>query len=90
MAVEGNCGRLGNELPARLSASSSATGAGEIRPELDVAQFAFEINALLVAANLAFPLFGDPGVLERARLGVVERLRAATPDEQRATEPFSV
>jgi AcrR family transcriptional regulator len=56
---------------------------GEIRPELDAVQLAFETNALLVAANLAFPLFGDPAVLERARLGVLERLRAAAPDQQR-------
>ena len=55
---------------------------GEIRPELDPAQLAFETNALLVAANLAYPLFGDPGILERARHGVRERLRAAAPDDQ--------
>lgn len=55
---------------------------GEIRPDLDTAQLAFETNALLVAANLAYPLFGDPGILERARLGVRERLRAAAPNEQ--------
>ena len=54
---------------------------GEIRPDLDIAQLAFETNALLVAANLAFPLFGDPGILERARVGVRGRLRAAAPDE---------
>jgi AcrR family transcriptional regulator len=51
----------------------------EIRPELDPAQLAFETNALLVAANLAYPLFGDPTILERARRGVRERLRAADP-----------
>jgi hypothetical protein len=44
---------------------------------MDPAQLAFETNALLVAANLAFPLFGDPRILERARIGVRERLRTA-------------
>jgi hypothetical protein len=34
---------------------------------------------MLVGANLAFPLFGDPGILDRARTGVRERLRAAAP-----------
>ncbi len=54
----------------------------EIAPEVDPAQFAFETNALLVAANLAFPLFGDRRILERARLGIRERLRtAAWPDQ---------
>jgi AcrR family transcriptional regulator len=52
---------------------------GEIAPDADPAQLAFETNAMLIGANLAFPLFGDPGVLERARVGVRERLRAAAP-----------
>ena len=60
-----------------------AQSLGEIRPDIDPAQLAFETNALLVAANLAFPLFGDAGILERARRGVRERLRAAAPDDQR-------
>jgi AcrR family transcriptional regulator len=54
-----------------------AQSLGEISAEADSAQLAFETNAMLVAANLAFPLFGDPGLLERARVGVRERLRAA-------------
>jgi AcrR family transcriptional regulator len=55
-----------------------AQGLGEIRPELDPAQLAFETNALLIAANLTYPLFADPTILERARVGVRERLRAAS------------
>ena len=50
---------------------------GELRPDVDAAQLAFEANALVVTANLAYPLFGDPGILERARVGVRERLRTA-------------
>jgi AcrR family transcriptional regulator len=49
----------------------------EISLEVDPAQFAFEADALLIAASLAFPLFGDRTVLERAQLGVSERLRTA-------------
>jgi AcrR family transcriptional regulator len=54
-----------------------AQSLGEISADADPAQLAFETNAMLVAANLAFPLFGDSGILERARVGVRERLRAA-------------
>jgi AcrR family transcriptional regulator len=53
---------------------------GEIDPAADPGQLAFETNALLVGANLAFPLFADPRILDRARVGVRERLaRAAVP-----------
>jgi AcrR family transcriptional regulator len=58
-------------------AMREAQSLGEIAPDLDAAQLAFETNALLVAANLAFPLFGDRRILERARIGVRERLRTA-------------
>jgi hypothetical protein len=54
-----------------------AQSLGEIPAEADPTQLAFETNAMLIGANLAFPLFGDPGILERARVGVRERLRAA-------------
>ena len=40
-------------------------------------QLAFETNALLVAANLAFPLFADRAMHQRAQLGVRDRLRTA-------------
>ena len=49
----------------------------EIAPEIDPAQLAFESEALLTLASLAFPLFGDPAILQRARLGVRDRLRTA-------------
>ena len=53
-----------------------AQALGEISADADPSQLAFETNAMLIGANLAFPLFGDPGILERARVGVRERLRA--------------
>ena len=54
-----------------------AQSLGEIAAEADPTQLAFETNAMLIGANLAFPLFGDPGILERARVGVRKRLRGA-------------
>ena len=54
-----------------------AQSLGEISAGADPSQLAFETNAMLIGANLAFPLFGDAGILERARVGVRERLRAA-------------
>jgi AcrR family transcriptional regulator len=68
---------VGGWMQAIGDAVREAQSEGEIRPEIDPAQLAFETNALLVAANLAYPLFGEPGILERARQGVRERLRIA-------------
>ncbi len=64
-------------LQAIEAAIREAQSLGEIGPEIDAAQLAFETNALLVSANLAYPLFGDPTILERARVGVRERLGSA-------------
>jgi AcrR family transcriptional regulator len=47
---------------------------GELPPGVDPAQLAFELNALLVAANTSFILQGDEGVFDRARGAVRERL----------------
>ena len=59
------------------AAIREAQAGGEIEPGADPGQLAFEINALLVGANLAFPLFGDPRILDRARVGVRARLGVA-------------
>jgi AcrR family transcriptional regulator len=48
--------------------------AGEIDPREDPEQLVFELNGILVAANVFFLLFDDPGELDRARRGVRERL----------------
>jgi AcrR family transcriptional regulator len=58
------------------TAIREAQAGGELDPAADPGQLAFETNALLVGANLAFPLFGDPRILDRARVGVRARLRA--------------
>jgi AcrR family transcriptional regulator len=49
---------------------------GELDRTLDPAQLAFELQALLVAANTTFILNGDAAVFERARRAVSQRLRA--------------
>ncbi len=47
---------------------------GELDGEEDPAQLAFELNAVLVAANTAFLLQGDPAALARAREAVARLL----------------
>ncbi|HEY7620922.1 MAG TPA: TetR/AcrR family transcriptional regulator [Solirubrobacteraceae bacterium] len=49
---------------------------GELDAAIDPAQLAFELHALLVAANTSFILQGDTGGFERARVAVRERLQA--------------
>ena len=59
------------------NAVREAQEAGEIGPDTDTSQLAFETNALLVTANLSFLLFSDPKIIDRARIGIRERLRVA-------------
>jgi AcrR family transcriptional regulator len=54
---------------------SEAQAAGQLGPDADPAQLAFELNALEMGANWAFQLHGDRQAFARARLGVLERLR---------------
>jgi AcrR family transcriptional regulator len=69
-------------LGALEDAVREAQSRDEIAPEIDPAQLAFESDALLTLASLAFPLFGDPTILDRARLGVRDRLRTAAAIDQ--------
>lgn len=48
---------------------------GELKSEADPVQLAFELHALLVAANNAFVLQDDTGVFARARAAIDDRLR---------------
>ena len=64
-----------------------AAGLGELEPSLDPVQLAFELQALLVAANTSFILQGDPGALERARTAIHARLRVAVPESARVLHP---
>jgi AcrR family transcriptional regulator len=52
---------------------------GELKSNADPAQLAFELQALLVAANTSFILQADGGAFERARVAIRERLRLAAP-----------
>jgi AcrR family transcriptional regulator len=51
-----------------------AQARGEIRSDADPEQLAFEIDALLHAANAGFMLYGGEASLERARQAIRERL----------------
>ena len=64
------------------NAIREAQEAGEIGLDADTSQLAFETNALLVTANLSFLLFGDPRIIERARIGIRERLSVAGPTRE--------
>ncbi|MGH9212388.1 MAG: TetR/AcrR family transcriptional regulator [Acidimicrobiales bacterium] len=57
-----------------------AIEAGELGPETDAGQLAFEIDALAMAANSAAVLGDEAGAFERARRAVLARLQAASPD----------
>jgi AcrR family transcriptional regulator len=48
---------------------------GELDSNLDPTQLAFELQALLAAANTAFILHGDAAVFDRARRAVRERIQ---------------
>jgi len=55
--------------------ADKAKDLGEIDGRTDTSQLVFELNGLLVAANVFFFLFDDPAELERARRGVRKRLQ---------------
>jgi len=57
-----------------------AQALGQLDARVDAAQLAFELHALGHEANWCYNLFQDKRVFERARTGVLERLRqGATP-----------
>lgn len=51
---------------------------GNIEADVDTGQLAFELHAMLVAANTALLLHGDTVGLDRARTAIRSRLRLAT------------
>lgn len=53
-----------------------AMQSGDLDPDTDPAQLAFELQALLVAANTAFVLRGDTGAFARALEAIRTRLHA--------------
>ena len=58
---------------------------GHLTPETDSAQLAFELNALVIAANTAFVLHADPAGLQRARRAIERLLWAASPAKPHET-----
>ncbi len=60
-------------------AADDAVARGELHRDVDVALLVFELNALVIAANSAFILHGDPTVIDRARTAVDRTLAAETP-----------
>jgi len=73
------------DLLERLAGEAQALG--ELPAELDPAQLAFELEALLVAANSLFLLFDDQAVFERAWSGIKHRLGATAARRRPITKP---
>jgi AcrR family transcriptional regulator len=66
-----------------------AVAAGELPANADIDQLVFEITAMLVRANFAWIVAGDPGILDQARVGirhVLERV-AGKPDRRTGRRP---
>jgi AcrR family transcriptional regulator len=69
----------------RLAREAAELGALELTA--DPTQLAFELQAILVAANTSFILQGDTGAFERARIAIHARLRVAEPESARVLHP---
>ena len=50
---------------------------GELAPTTDVGQLVFELDSLMLGANVAFAFFKDGQAPDRARAGIAARLEAA-------------
>ncbi|GAA3140772.1 TetR/AcrR family transcriptional regulator [Streptomyces rectiviolaceus] len=59
---------------------AEARDTGELRPDTDVPQLAFELIALMETANAQSVLHGEPDAYRRAGVAVTARLRAAATD----------
>ncbi len=58
-----------------------AQGAGDLRPEVDPQQLAFELYAPLELANYLATLYRDPSLTDRGRASVRATLAAASPNQ---------
>ena len=56
---------------------AAARDRGELDASADPEQLAFEIDSMLLGANAAFVMFGDPVAIERARTGIEGILKGA-------------
>ncbi|MGW7269989.1 TetR/AcrR family transcriptional regulator [Streptomyces sp. NPDC054864] len=59
---------------------AEARDTGELRPDTDVSQLAFELIALMETANAHSVLHDEPSVYRRAGAAITARLRAAATD----------
>jgi AcrR family transcriptional regulator len=59
---------------------TEARDTGELRPDTDVPQLAFELIALMETANAHSVLHGEPDTYRRASTGITARLRSAATD----------
>ncbi|WP_406835534.1 TetR/AcrR family transcriptional regulator [Streptomyces sp. AHU1] len=61
-------------------AIDEARTGGELRPDTDVPQLAFELVALMETANAVSVLHDEETAYDRARVGIADRLRNASAD----------
>jgi AcrR family transcriptional regulator len=61
------------------SAAAQAQTRGELRPDADPEQLAFELHAALELGNYLYALFRDPAVLNRARVALRNAIDARRP-----------
>jgi AcrR family transcriptional regulator len=73
---------MGEWLLALEAAIQDAQESGELSPQLDSEQLAFEINSIGLGANWAFQLYRDEQAFERARTAI--RDRVSDPERKRS------
>jgi hypothetical protein len=66
-------------------ALGQARDSGELPRGADIDQLAFEVTAMLVRANFAWIMTGDPHVLNQARTGIKNALDRARGKSGRTT-----
>jgi len=57
-----------------VAAAAAAQQAGELPADPDPEQLIYEVDALLLMGNAAYTMYGDPALLERARVGLARLL----------------
>lgn len=65
---------------------AEARDAGELHPDTDAPQLAFELIALMETANAHSVLHGEPDAYRRAGAAITARLRAAATDPSRVPQ----
>ena len=70
---------MGSWLSYLEHALEQAQQAGELDPDADAREIAFQLDAFAQAANAQYQLFGDDRVFEHARRAIRERLEALRP-----------